>query len=194
MTAEADLGSFDATLQHIELLSARRERLTKAQIEAEEQLVHRIGRAHASGRLAIYDLVELLMRFRDHACPGFSTRWKDAVGIRTQLLHGYALFSPNGPNRTWHGSSPPGPRETAPPKGQAVVYVLFDAANEPCYVGSSSNFRARVKQHRRAGKVFVRWCAYLCPDREAAFRLEDKLLREHSLYLNVKRSEGRRSA
>jgi hypothetical protein len=40
----------DATLQHIETLAARRQRLLEAQKEAEEQLLHRLGTLYRAGR------------------------------------------------------------------------------------------------------------------------------------------------
>jgi predicted GIY-YIG superfamily endonuclease len=66
------------------------------------------------------------------------------------------------------------------------VYVLFDAAGEPCYIGSTQNFRERARVHR-TGIAYERWVAYPCTDREAAYELETRLLKEHKPYRNKKR-------
>ncbi|MBL1120211.1 GIY-YIG nuclease family protein [Streptomyces sp. 110] len=69
-----------------------------------------------------------------------------------------------------------------------VVYALFDARNDPCYLGSTDQFRTRIGKHVKDGKVFTSWQAYPCPDREAAYVLEDRLLKERLPSLNKKAS------
>ncbi len=142
-----------ATLQHIALLAAKRQRLLAAQIKAEEQFAHAVAREWGSGEL--------------------TKNWRP-------------WHSPNGPAGSWFGECPLNDGEPLPPKWTCVVYVLFDHENVPCYVGSTNQFRQRVKRHAYDGKRFVRWVAYPCADREAAFDLEVKLLAEHKPYLNVK--------
>jgi hypothetical protein len=62
MTAEAapaDYGwreGFDATLQHLELLKRKEDRLRAARVDAEAQLIHTLAGAYAAGLIDIADL------------------------------------------------------------------------------------------------------------------------------------------
>lgn len=194
MTAESvSSDSHQSTLRHITLIRAKRENLRAAQIEAERQLCHRIGTDFAAGRLSEADLCELYDEYRLIAEPGFSDRWgehlpfsgKQMSGVKGRLRWREALSS--GP---WSGEYPflGHGQEPTPPTGCSVVYVLFDAKNIPCYVGSTKYFSSRLTQHHRAGKRFGRWMAQHCANREAAYLLEERLLREHKPYLNVRAS------
>lgn len=92
------------------------------------------------------------------------------------------------PDGTWRGEWPLAGSDSLPANGACVVYVLYDTPNEPCYVGSTQNIRARLKRHRMDGKEFAWWSAFGCADREAAYRLEERLLSEWQPYLNRKRT------
>jgi hypothetical protein len=92
---------------------------------------------------------------------------------------------PNSPDGTWHGTWPLH-GGSFPSYGMCVVYVLYDHANAPCYVGSTQNLKVRLKWHAGDGKAFRQWTAFRCADRAAAYALEDRLLAEHKPYLNKK--------
>lgn len=180
-----------ATHQHIGLLDRKREQLHAAQIAAEEQFLHHLGRAWRAGGMTEPELVAVFGAYMPVAVTGWKKRWLEAVGVHpNRMLHflkepGYG--APNMPDGTWRGSWPLAHGESLPVNGTCVVYVLYDAANEPCYVGSSSNVRNRLKGHHADGKQFAWWTAFVCADREAAYQLEERLLSECLPYLNKKR-------
>lgn len=193
------LTAYEDTLFHIELIQRKREKLHEAQLDAERQVLHRIGRDCVAGVLTEDDLVELYRRYRDLVAhlkrPGIAKLWDEAIPcpikkIRYRVHYQWVAerCEPND-GTGWSGESPLEPRAQRPPDGQAVVYVLFDHENVPCYVGSTEKFKARIDAHGRdKAKPFVRWAAYPCDDREAAYQLEDRLLKEHKPYLNRKAS------
>lgn len=186
------LESYADTLKHIQLLSDKRRRLEAAQIEAENQVIHRAAVDYRAGRIGLYDLIDLWVTFRDNALPGYSNRWKTAMPEHSpSRLSGLLrdrersqLFMPDE-DGNWRGEYPID-REihSRPRKGVNVVYVLYDADNAPCYVGSTKDFYWRLEAHARNGKRFARWLAYSCPTRSDAYELETRLLREHKPYLN----------
>ncbi|KOX10167.1 GIY-YIG nuclease family protein [Nocardiopsis sp. NRRL B-16309] len=184
-----------ATLQHIELLADKRDRLTAAQIDAENQVIHRIAVEFHAGRINEQQLYRLWHRMRPNAAEKFGARWKAAMPkasinrlvtlhkLREQRAQEYERrYKPNA-DGFWSGAWPVD-GDRWPDKGQCVVYVLYDADNVPCYVGSSKDFYTRACAHTRDGKKFVRWMAYPCEDRDAAYELESRLLREHKPYMN----------
>jgi hypothetical protein len=179
-----------STLAHIALIRAKRDRLEQAQLDAEAAYLRQIIREHDGDPAA---LLECYAEFIEVALPGSTGRFSEAVGLSISTLTGHARLSRLGrPNsadgRTWHGVAPLSHRESAPRHGVPVVYVLFDADLVPCYVGSSAHFRDRLKAHIKDGKPVTAWTAYPCVDREAAYTLEDRLLREYKPYLNRKAS------
>lgn len=196
LTAEAieDTGVWDSyasTLDHIRLISAKRAemeaKLLGAQLEAEGQLVHRIASDYAAGRLTERDLCEIYDAYRAVANTGFSRLWNASLPFSApQMQHMKARHKREDQCAvgSWSGCFPFGDGEPTPPYQFSVVYVLFDARNTPCYVGSTENFRSRIRAHAREGKQFVRWSAHPCTDRESAYQLEDRLLHEHKPYLN----------
>jgi hypothetical protein len=177
--------SWDATLQHISLLRHKQDRLRAAQIEAEHQLLHSVAAAYRANKL---DLARMAVIYRDYATvavSGFQQRWNLAVPIPAKQVPHLDRGKPNGPNGSWFGTYPIG-HATCPLPGVCVVYVLFDGAGEPCYVGSTQQFRRRIGAHRMS-IGFERWIAYPCADREAAYELEVKLLKENKPYRNKRR-------
>lgn len=199
----AALEPYEATLFHIGLIQSKIDKLIQAMLDAEAQVLHRAGRDYEAGLLSIDDLYALYKRYRDlvwrETAPGrrdyyfrptFGYVWNVNVQVRGDMLPHLVrqakLHRRNGPDGTWQGEYPLGdaPR---PPDGQSVVYVLYDDANVPCYVGSTERFKSRLRQHAR-DKKFARWAAYPCDDREAAYQLEERLLREHKPYLNKRAS------
>lgn len=192
MTAEIaeswGAASYEGTLQHVELLHGKRRKLRDVQVQAEEQLIHRVASDFNSGRLSLKELYEFYLRFRAAAVEGFTHRWDSEMPITATKVRGEAeryLRDQPSPDGTWTGTYPLGSQGT-PPDYTSVIYVLFDPKNVPCYVGSTYRFRDRMKAHRKAGKNFDCWVAYQCSDREAAYQLEERLLREHKPYLNKK--------
>jgi hypothetical protein len=182
----------DATYQHISLLDLKREQLEGIQIAAEEQFLHQLGVSYSEGRLNEVELALVYRAYVRLAVPGFSKRWESSISSHPARLQYIARSversKPNMPDGTWRGSSPLAADDHMPPRGRCVVYVLYDAANEPCYVGSTQNLAVRLQSHRSDGKEFVRWTASACADREAAYQLEERLLSEFKPYLNKKRS------
>jgi hypothetical protein len=182
---------YEDTLFHIELITKKRRKLLEAQVEAERQVLHRIGRDYTAGKLTIVELYSLYRRYRDLISyderPGFSALWDEAVPehhARVGNLSRQALRNVPNNGESWVGEWPIG-QNPYPPNGTSVVYVLVDHENVPCYVGSTFRFKTRLKAHRPQ-KQFVRWMAYPCQDREDAYLLEEKLLAEHKPYLNKK--------
>lgn len=182
---------YHATLQHIDLISARIATLTQAQIEAEEQVIHRLAVDYRAGRIDIEQLYERYLWLRDRAAAGFWKRWNWAMphAATTKQIRHVVLrirrHTPD-PDGNWRGAYPFGDADRYPTTPTPVVYVLFDDANEPCYVGSTDDFRGRARAHAKDGKRFARWLVYPCTDREAAYELEERLHREHLPYLNRK--------
>jgi len=184
----ATIGSLLATLGQIERTSARIERLAASQADAEAQLACAAHRAYRTGEATFADIAAIYQRLRLTGLVGFSKRWDAEVTtseIRSGVLGRGARVTPNGSHGTWEGAWPLGD-EPAPVTGTSVVYVLYDASNAPCYVGSTFRFRSRLHHHAKDGKRFVRWVAHPCRDREEAYALETRLLREHRPYLNRK--------
>ncbi|WP_157251093.1 GIY-YIG nuclease family protein [Nonomuraea typhae] len=179
------LDPYEATLQHIELIARKRQKLLAVQRDAERQVLHRAGRDYVAGLLPPEALVALYQRYRDliaiNAWRATTDLWYAAIPVRPEQLRMRTSPRPNI-DGTWRGDFPFA-EDWRPPTGQSVVYVLYDAASTPCYVGSTDQFNARLNAHSR-GKSFTRWIAYPCDDREAAYQLEDRLLKEHKPYLN----------
>lgn len=187
----ANLG---ATYQHISLLSQKRELLRASQIAAEEQFLCCLSRLYAARRISEVELAFMYRAYAEFAVPGFLKRWEANIPVKPGRVQ-YILrdletterHAPNMPDGTWQGSWPLDRGDRVPMYNTCVVYVLYDAANDPCYVGSTQNLKARLKDHHKDEKPFVRWTAFACADREAAYQLEEKLLNEHQPYLNKKR-------
>jgi hypothetical protein len=177
-----------ATLQHIQLIQAKEDRLAAARREALMQVLHQIGTDYRTGRLTHRELCAALVAIRNAKQPGAMKAWDEIVGTPWKRLAQSAKRLPNGPEGAWVGEYPIGADAPAPLNGDSVVYVLFDEANEPCYVGSTNQLRPRLRRHAKDGKHFVRWQAHPCDDREHAYQIEDRLLRQHMPYLNRKAS------
>jgi len=179
--------SVSSTLQHIQLLRAKEARLAAASREALAQVIHRIGSAHRAGEITDAQLCAAFDGVKQTGMPGRMLLWDEHVDIRWKQVIQLKRRLPNGPEGSWVGEYPIADGAASPMPGTAVVYVLFDRNNQPCYVGSTEKFRARMASHGRT-KDFVRWQAHPCDDRDHAYRLEDRLLRLHKPYLNVKAS------
>jgi predicted GIY-YIG superfamily endonuclease len=175
-----------ATMQHLALLKRKADRLLDLRAQAEEQYLHGIAGASAAGLVTEDDLIAICHEYVTSAAPGYRARWDAALPGPCSRVESMWRNRPNGPHGSWFGTEPwdggPSPRP-----GVCVVYVLFDAANVPCYAGSTKDLRNRFMGHRHDGVPFVRWVAYPAGgDREAAYQLEERLLAEHRPYLNKK--------
>ena len=163
----------DPTLQHIQLLATKRERLTAAQLDAENQYIASVGRAWRAGGLTPAALLSRYNQFRTVALPGYTTRWRDAD--LPSLLQIKSLVRDEVDE--WHGYEPwrgePRPRD-----GVCVVYVLYDDSLAPVYVGSTEHFTSRLASHRQS-KVFGAWTARRCADREEAYEVETAWQRQY---------------
>lgn len=180
--------SMRSTLQHIRLIQEKEARLAEARRAALSQTLHRIGTDYRTGQLTQAQLCAALQEIRELDMSGRMNMWDEIVGVPWKRLLQVARQLPNGPEGSWVGEYPIPAHTARPISGTAVVYVLFDDRNEPCYVGSTARFSARMTAHEKDGKRFVRWQAHPCDDREHAYRLEDRLLRRHKPYLNQKAS------
>lgn len=175
----------EANLDHVERLDRKRRMLTAAQEQAEQALCASIGRAYKQGDIDVTTLQALYLAYRSTALVGFGERWNANVPVRYTALRPSSL--PNAPHGSWSGeTSRPAQGDPAPAAGVAVVYVLYDISNVPCYVGSTAAFCARLKKHADDGKAWARWRAHQCRDREHAYVEEVRLLAEHKPYLNRK--------
>lgn len=186
LSLEGPLGeSIRVSIQHIALIEQRERKLQSAREEAQQQVMHRIGTAHRNGEINDHQLCDLFDIFKATNTPNRSLIWNANVDIPWSAMRYLRDHLPNGPEGTWIGGWPSaGP---VPRPGVPVVYVLYGPDCEPAYVGSTSSFRSRLNSHERDGKHFITWQAYRCRDREHAYQLEGRLLKEHMPRLNRKR-------
>jgi predicted GIY-YIG superfamily endonuclease len=180
--------SVGTTLQHIRLLQEKEARLAEARRNALAQTLHRIGSDYRTGRITLHQLCVAVEAIQELNMPGRMKAWDEIVGVSWQRLKRMAKQLPNGPEGSWVGEYPIPLDAPRPIYGVPVVYVLFDEVNEPVYVGSTDKFSPRMTAHEKSGKHFVRWQAHPCDDREHAYRLEDRLLKQHKPRLNRKAS------
>ncbi|MFJ5217241.1 GIY-YIG nuclease family protein [Streptomyces sp. NPDC088354] len=174
-------------LQHIGLIQQREAALAEKRREAEQQFLHSVGAAHRAGELDEGQLHAVFEAYRALGTEHPSVMWDANVDTPWNRMCRLHRYLPNQPDGTWAGEWPTN-GESTPESGVAVVYVLYDAANVPCYVGSTSVLRERLARHTNDGKAFVRWQAHPCSTREEAYRHETRLLRQHKPYLNEKAS------
>src|SRR6266566_6531761 len=71
----------DASLQHIALLQAKRERLLTSQVEGEGQLLHRANAVVMAGGMTELDLADIYTAYSAIAAPGYTQRWNAAIPI-----------------------------------------------------------------------------------------------------------------
>lgn len=180
--------SVESTLQHIRLIQEKEQRLAEARKGALAQALQRIGSDYRTGRITQHQLCTALVAIQGLEMSGRMNAWDEIVGVSWKRLAQMAKQLPNGPEGSWVGEYPMAVDAPRPIYGVSVVYVLFDEANEPVYVGSTEQFSPRMTAHKKSGKRFVRWQAHPCRDREHAYRLEDRLLKQHKPRLNRKAS------
>lgn len=180
--------SLDSTAQHIALIDQRLRRLSALRWQAIDQMLARIGSEYRTGDLTLDDMIALYEEMRALRVP--ADRWAAATGLAHREIYrekcrraASVRHTPNGPEGSWYGTWPMPTDDPRPGKGTPVVYVLFDAANQPCYVGSTADFRTRLKQHAKT-KAFAAWTAQPCEDREHAYAVEDVALKRHKPPMN----------
>ncbi len=203
MPGDSELGAFrryeelEATAAHIVNIQSKMDRLARVKLDAWAQLLAGVNREF----LGEEELAELIEDMKASFGEGFSKFWNahmpatlSCVKVRTAVTQRrlrraeYERNRPNGPTAgTWVGTFPISWEQPIALWGQAVVYVLFDGRNDPAYVGSTDNLPLRLRKHEREKPGLARWMAYRCVDREDAYRLEDKLLKEHKPHLNKRR-------
>lgn len=181
--------AYEDTLVHCELIRRKIDSLNVTLRESMVQLYTSADREYRDGRATLDDLGSLYSRSRGLG-PGFSGVWSDNMTIAPAAIRHHMRYRPppsqNGAGISWSGPYPYPLNTPRPVKGVAVVYVLYDAANEPIYLGSTGSFGDRMRWHKKSGKPFVWWMAYPCGSREAAYLLEDGLLAARKPSMNVK--------
>lgn len=194
-----------ATRDHIVAISQKRDALAEKQWEAEDAFLCRVKTLYNEGIFRLSDLRDLAEKWAPcFFLKEWEIRWFEAglpaVETLMDLWVASLKHTPTGPHGSWTNYDPAwddhlptwvsytaSDENPMPPRGQSVVYILYDGASTPCYVGSSLDFSARLKWHLKDGKPVVVWVAYPCADRDAAYALEDRLLKQHMPYLNKKR-------
>ena len=194
-----------ATRDHIAVMSEKIFNLRQKQMDAEEAFLHRVKTLYAEEVFTISDLRDIAERWAPcYFEKDWEDRWEQAglpsLSSLMDLWVADLKYTRNGPHGSWTNYDPrwsdslpdwisatPSDDNPMPPRGQSVVYILYDGSSTPCYVGSSGDFPARLKWHLKNGKPVVVWIAYPCDSREAAYALEDRLLKQYMPYLNKKR-------
>jgi hypothetical protein len=174
------LGLINASIEAIEAKVAR---LKVVRAETLQQIA-----AAAKREAGSWSSVDLLALYDSLNCPGLHTAWTSAGLPHVQRMRADVAdalrAAPNDPASggwvgewNWDGFEFPIPGPF-PANWTPVVYVLYAADAEPIYCGSTEHFLTRIKTHHRDGKPFVAWRAAPCADREQAFVLEDRLLKQ----------------
>lgn len=179
-----------ATEQHMQLLRDKRDRLNAALIDSQYQYLTALAREHRAGRITWVDLNHAHEVCRSHRTIDLTERWNSCLGVTPGKVRVNAQMMPNGANGTWHGVWPLPDGVSHPPRGAFVAYILFDDVRAPCYVGSTKNFRERLKNHYRDGKRWTSWIAHSCTDRKHAYQVETKFLQQYKPPMNRTSSAG----
>jgi hypothetical protein len=184
--------SFKDPAGRLTLIGRQIDLLEQQRVRAEEGLFAALGHDYRMGRITKEQLVDVYRSVRPYLSNGFSVRWEERIPVPFRWIQGAAKLANmsrmNGPNgASWTGVWPPERNAPAPLAGTPVVYVLYDAAGEPIYLGSSKNLRNRLKVHSRE-RDFAAWIAVPCASREAAFLTEDYHLRTRPPSQNKKPS------
>lgn len=175
--------SHHATLQHMALISGKRDKLEAALLSSEEQFFAAIKRdwdarvITTTVLLGTYFLVT-----RQNKLPAFKKRW-EAAGLPSAQKMNAIIKRESSVEPCWSGGRDHA-GEKRPMKDQCVVYVLFDEL-DPVYVGSTQHFAMRFSEHRKT-KEWTTWVAYPARDREHAYELEEKFHRMYLPKLNKK--------
>jgi hypothetical protein len=173
-----------ATATHITALKRKRDHLADLHDCAWRQMLTSVDRMYADGEIDGLELISLFESMSKSFGPGYTVMWDQCVSVPSGKVKWIAQHHPNNPGGSWTGDVDLQAGDPRPPKGKAVVYILFNRANSPVYVGSTGNFPARIKRHLIEKPETKRWTAYPCVDRDHAYALEVRMLREYRLPLN----------
>ena len=193
MDESVDRSTLDEMVRYTSRMNTLRARLS----DAEGQLLQRWGGAYRSGALSQDEVVDAAMAVTAGGhLPGWVARWNEAFGFDVRAVIYQRNYEARNAARHeqnagygWTGNyGDSGTSFPRPPKGQSVVYVLFDAAAEPIYLGSTHDLAGRIKAHRREGKPVVYWRAAPYATREEAYAAEDEMLRAVKPEMNRKAS------
>jgi hypothetical protein len=174
--------TYSDTLAHCQIITSKINRLSATLDESMAVALRLADREFRDGQITIDDIAELYGEFRDLK-PGFSTIWNQHMSVHSKVA---SLHLRAGKTPTYWSGPYPYDGSSRPMKGTPVVYVLYNAANEPVYLGSTGEFGARMRRHRADGKPVAWWLAFPCESREAAYLLEGGLLAARKPPLNIK--------
>jgi hypothetical protein len=194
MNEQVDRSTLDEMVRYTKRIATLKERLG----DAEGQLLQRWGHAYRAGLLTDEQVVDAAMQVASggHLPDGWVARWNDAFGFDVRGSVYQRLYRLKNADRErqngdpgWYGTcDTSGISFPRPPKGQPVVYVLYDINLDPIYVGSTGTFADRLKAHRRDGKPVAHWRAMPYTTREEAYLAEDAMLRAAKPEMNRKAS------
>lgn len=165
----------------VQFQQQERVRATDALVHAEIDFLTTLAERHRAGVVtwaqldAAYRLVAYNGGF---AAPGGVARWKEIVGVPRSGMIAKVQEEAVNSDGAWSGHTPLEEGEFFPPDDQSVVYLLFDVDNVPVYVGSTARLKTRLAQHQ-SDKVWTQWVAYRCENRQAAYELETRYLRQY---------------
>lgn len=200
------MSNFDrSTIEHMLRIGNRMETLRETLFDCEEQVMHRLGVEYRAGIVGQSEVGDILHEVRHLLAPGWMKRCEVALGFpvrklmssRAQKTANEAMYGQNEAwgwsgscSMEWTDDGRPLERTVSwprPMKGVSVVYLLHSVFGDPLYVGSTHDFSARIKSHLLDGKPAAFWSAYLCANREEAYVLEDRLLKENMPTMNKRR-------
>ena len=187
-----DRSTLDEMVRYTKRITTLEERLS----DAEGQFLQRWASAYRAGLVSDDEIVDaaLAVAMSGHLPSGWLARWSEAFGVNVRAL----VFQRNyqvkhaeqhqqNAGHGWTGTcGDSGTSFPRPPKGQCVVYVLFDASAEPIYVGSTQDLPGRIRAHRRDGKPVAHWRAVPYATREDAYAAEEAMLRTVKPMMNRK--------
>ena len=164
-----------ASLDSAEALCGRRDYFAERALKSTEQVIHRAAVKYRSSAYTMYDIADVHARVSALRIDGIWAIWSSAGLPHQALLKHWLASRPTEADGSWFGE-PDLLSQITPPLGQPVVYVLYGADCEPLYVGSTSRFRHRIKDHRKS-KEFAFWKAWTCASREEAYVREVEMLK-----------------
>lgn len=185
ITVPPDVWMMYPTAQHLEALHRKQQTLTQAIINSEEQLFANLARDYKAGKITCADLKLHYVQAQTRSVKYYSDRWLAAGLPSTHKLRWAERMTPPAEGY-WHGALPLQPKDSLPLVD--VVYLLFDEEGVVCYTGSSGSLRSRLKDHLKEKQGLTRWQAYPVPDRELAYKLEDRFLKLYKPYMNKRAS------
>lgn len=192
MDKSVDRSTLNEMVRYTSRITTLRERLG----DAESQFLQRWAGAYRTGLVSEDDIIDaaLDVAMSGHLPSGWMARWSEAFGVNVRALvyqrnyqAKHAEHHQENAGHGWVGTcEDSGASFPRPPKGQCVVYVLFDVASEPVYVGSTQDLAGRIRAHRRDGKPVAHWRAVPYATREDAYAAEEAMLRTVKPMMNRK--------